>query len=254
MIPMKQVRELIEQFTKVEVKKQNQYGQTPVFVTDINPVSSTSGWKIVYYPKTYEKGMYDLKESFQMVIIKPFSFLYQAIKQADQQYALEQTTEGREYDYQAIRIHISSQIKSTSIKVQITDEQSPFNHMNLYFNMVNDEKKPGVRHLIGEKDFNPATQVYRWTKSTDEFVEHNAQFGPAKVRFVNLKQVDNVSLPMIDANVKAIENGFTVDKKEIQWISPIDNEYKALAYAQEQMILKSVMKRAFELVQHAIHA
>jgi hypothetical protein len=250
-----QVKAIVENGVKVEVRDQNQYSQYPVIVTDVAPESITNGWFLTYYPRLITKGnprLYDGKEAFSSLTITHFKRLYDRLMEIDARFASgegvtvganNQRTATYEFPGKA-RFHVRQFNDSVTISLSITDPASPFHMLAINFRIVNSKKEQGKRHLIGSES--------QWDLNTDSFVEHNAILSPKKKRYLQVFQEDQNTIPYVKAPSRPGMNGTTqVDpnNSEFLYLMDIDNAYRALAFIYEQTILEHAMAVALPLVQ-----
>ncbi|WAT23514.1 hypothetical protein O0R52_22290 (plasmid) [Bacillus halotolerans] len=253
------IKQIVSSAIKVEVNKpviKNGKKKYPVVVTDMGQ-SITSGWSIKYLPTAQNNGqrLYDGSQTFSALNIHKFSKIHNLIITANHYFLGNQNVEvmmdgRRRAIYEPdnkIRLTVTSQSNSVVVVVTVIDEESPFYMMSIPFNVVLSNDNSGDYYVIGSED--------RWDRTIDMFTESNANFAPRKTRFYRVHQNANQA-PTLNARI-ANHNGqfqihpngsFAIDMEAAppEWIQVITNEYKALAYIYEQVIMEIAFKKALE--------
>lgn len=249
------IRELIANSIQVEVKNpimRNGSMKYPILVTDISN-SFTKGWYIQYNPILQDNGtrLYDGAETFSELNIANFSELQKLIITADyyflQGQGVEQLSSGQKiakYEINnQVRLSVTQKQNSVSVVVTVIDENSPFYMMSIPFSVTNN----GQPYIVGTQDF--------WDRNTDMLKTYNAIFAPRKRRFYRVFQEKN-GPAMLRAKI-AVENNqykinpdgtFEVDVNASvpEYIQVVTNEYKAMAYIYERLIMDIAFERALQ--------
>ncbi|MCY8466507.1 hypothetical protein [Bacillus atrophaeus] len=253
------IKQIVSSAIKVEVKNpviKNGKKRYPVVVTDMGQ-SLTSGWSIKYLPTAQNNGqrLYDGSQTFSTLYIYKFSKIHNLILTANHYFLeninVEVMLDGRrraiyEPDNK-IRLTVTSQSNSVVVVLTVIDEESPFYMMSIPFKVVLSNDNSGNYYVIGSED--------RWDRTIDMFTESNANFAPGKARYYRVHQSANQP-PTLSAKI-ANNNGqfqihpngsFTLDVEAAppEWIQVITNEYKALAYIYEQVIMEVAFEKALE--------
>ncbi|MCD7910999.1 hypothetical protein KC480_05605 [Bacillus velezensis] len=253
------IKEIISSSIEVEVDKpftKNGKKRHPILVTDTSQ-SITYGWAIKYNPITTNNGqrLYDGSQSFSDLYIYKFSRIHDLILTANHYFLGNQNVEvmsdGRmraiyEPD-KKIRLTVTSQTSSVLVVLTVIDDISPFYMMSVPFNVVLSNDNTGNYYVIGSDD--------RWDRNLDVFRDSNSKFAPGKTRFYRVYQNGN-QMPTLNAKI-ANSNGqfhvypsgsFAIDVEAAppEWIQVITNEYKALAYIYEQVIMQVAFDKALK--------
>jgi hypothetical protein len=248
---LKQIKSIIENGIRVELKAPTQSQQYPVVVQDITEGSVTKDWSLTYYPRLITKGytrFYDGRGKFSRLTIARFSKLYERIMDVDRRFLAGENVEAMSngmrraiYEFgEVARFVVSSNQNSVTINLNITDPKSPFHMLSVIFRVIDSKLQPGKRHLIGADDTD------RWDHNTDTFLEGNATMSPKKKRYLEVFQEDSNSIPYIEAPARLMNGRTEVDPQNSKflYLQDIDNEYRALAYIYEQNIIRVAMEQA----------
>lgn len=249
------IKNIVASNISVEVKAPIQrQGKTriPVLVTDVSE-SFTKGWFLQYNPTPQENNtrLYDPAGTFSELRIANFSALKNLVDTANmyflQGHSVETIQGGRRraiYELGHVRLTAMSQPNSVRVTVTITDENSPFYMMSINFTVSSNDGQP---YIIGSDK--------NWDRNTDSFVEYSANFTGRKVRYFRVHQEQN-GPALLRAKI-AVNNGMyginqdgtiQVDTQasagEIEYVQPVNNEFKALAYIYEQAIMEKAFEKA----------
>ncbi|GAK41973.1 putative ATPase [Paenibacillus sp. TCA20] len=247
----------IQNAISVEVGMMTGNGTYPVMVQDIAEGSITKGWSLTYYPKLLNTNgperLYDGREAFTTLRIANFGSLYQAIMGIDQRFLNGDSVEiggnnrkRATYELHGARFSAVEYENSVSISLTITHDKSPLHMLNINFRVVDSNKAPGSRYLIGMED--------HWDRNTDVFTEENASLTPKKRRMLQVHQdrANGQVTPYIKtiAQQGNLPNTSFVhpDVSPFEYVQDVRNKYKALAYIQEQTIIEIAMEKALQIV------
>lgn len=255
------IKNQIQGAIAVEVGQTNANGSFPVIVKDTLDGSITRDWSLTYNPKLITANgperLYDGREAFSTLRIANFSSLYDALMGVDQRFLKGElvemgnnNTKRATYEMNGARFTVVEYESSVSISLTITQEKSPFHMLNINFRIVNSDKNPGSRHLIGSENY--------WDRNTNMFTEQNASLTPKKRRMLQVYQdrsnsqvtpyIKTLTQPGNTPNTSFVHP----DQSPFEYVQDVRSKYKALAYIQEQTIIEIAMERALAMLkQHS---
>ncbi len=250
---LESIKNKIQNGIAVELGEVNRFDQYPLHVTDVTESSITKGWSLTYYPRLITKNrtrFYDGKEAFTALHITNFRSLHDALFAIDQRFTNGESVETGHngllqavYELNGARFSVVQYEKSRSINLTITHEISPFYMLQLSMKIVDDQKAPGKRHLIGSDS--------QWDLNTDTFLENYASMSPKKERMLKVHQEGANSVPYIRAasrpGIQPNTTEIDPETKTFEYVQDVGNKYKALAVIVEQTIIEVAMERAMEI-------
>src|SRR5699024_9415228 len=243
-----QIKDLVKNNTEITMNPQANNNKYEVVVQDKSN-SVTSEWELLYRlgMSSYNNTAYDMHKSFSEVRIKNFNHIYTLIQQCYQNFMSGVNVEERYGTDFAIYqpdeklwFTLIKRDKDVSIKLSITDEDSPFHQLNIHFHIAINQTN-GQAYLVGYDNC--------YNQETNTFTEkYKASMLPNQKRVVPINKLAD-GTDTIHASGNLLQNGEVAINKEtteVSYIQEVGNERDLLAGIYEKAIIELVLSHANE--------
>jgi len=243
-----QIKDLVKNNTEITMNTQANNNKYEVVVQDKSN-SVTSEWELLYRlgMSSYNNTAYDMHKAFSEVRIKNFNHIYTLIQQCYQNFMSGVNVEERYGTDFAIYqpdeklwFTLIKRDKDVSIKLSITDEDSPFHQLNIHFHIAINQTN-GQAYLVGYDNC--------YNQETNTFTEkYKASMLPNQKRVVPINKLAD-GTDTIHASGNLLQNGEVAINKEtteVSYIQEVGNERDLLAGIYEKAIIELVLSHANE--------